>query len=188
MVAAPTAAPAEVAPEIAPSHFDTATELAPEREFETGAAAVHAGEPLASPAPLEPIEATPPPGAPPSAHAPLPPAAPPVTASDASPPPAPRERQLSGTAASPTASVPPTVSTESAVEPVAPDPQSELDAAPWTLVARGDEAGAALLARALANDPEVLRTFPAADLSIDRIGELLTLDQTALLAAAKPRV
>lgn len=39
-----------------------------------------------------------------------------------------------------------------------------------------------------ANDPEVLRTFPAADLSIDRIGELLTLDQTALLAAAKPRV
>ncbi len=39
-----------------------------------------------------------------------------------------------------------------------------------------------------ANDSEVLRTFPAADLSIDRIGELLTLDQTALLAAAKPRV
>ena len=39
-----------------------------------------------------------------------------------------------------------------------------------------------------ANDSEVLRTFPAADLSIVRIGELLTLDQTALLAAAKPRV
>ncbi|MGC3974830.1 MAG: HAD family hydrolase [Nitrospira sp.] len=38
-----------------------------------------------------------------------------------------------------------------------------------------------------ANDPEVLRTFPAADLSIDRIGELLTLDRSALLAAAEPR-
>jgi len=38
-----------------------------------------------------------------------------------------------------------------------------------------------------ATDPEVLRTFPAADLSIDRIGELLTLDRNALLAAAKPR-
>lgn len=36
-----------------------------------------------------------------------------------------------------------------------------------------------------ATDPEVLRTFPAADLSIDRIGELLTLDRNALLAAAK---
>ena len=36
-----------------------------------------------------------------------------------------------------------------------------------------------------ATDPEVLRTFPAADLSIDRIGELLTLDRNAILAAAK---
>ncbi|ODT46338.1 MAG: haloacid dehalogenase [Nitrospira sp. SCN 59-13] len=38
-----------------------------------------------------------------------------------------------------------------------------------------------------ATDPEVLRAYPAADLSIDRIGELLTLDQHALLAAATPR-
>lgn len=38
-----------------------------------------------------------------------------------------------------------------------------------------------------AKDPEVLRTYPAADLSIDRIGDLLTLDRSALLAAAKPR-
>ena len=38
-----------------------------------------------------------------------------------------------------------------------------------------------------ATDPEVLRTFPAADLSVDRIGDLLTLDQSALLAAARRR-
>ena len=38
-----------------------------------------------------------------------------------------------------------------------------------------------------AKDPEVLRTYPAADPSIDRIGDLLTLDRSALLAAAKPR-
>ena len=36
-----------------------------------------------------------------------------------------------------------------------------------------------------ATDPEVLRKFPAADLSIDRIGELLVLDRRGLLAAAK---
>lgn len=38
-----------------------------------------------------------------------------------------------------------------------------------------------------AKDPEVLRTFPPADLAIDRIGELLTLDRGSLLAAAKVR-
>lgn len=38
-----------------------------------------------------------------------------------------------------------------------------------------------------ANDPEVHRTFPAADLTIDRIGEVLALDRGALLAAAKAR-
>lgn len=36
-----------------------------------------------------------------------------------------------------------------------------------------------------AHDPEVLRTFPAADLTVDRIGELLALDRDSLLAAAK---
>ncbi len=36
-----------------------------------------------------------------------------------------------------------------------------------------------------ATDPEVLRTFPAADLSVDRIGDLLKLDQPSLLAAAR---
>ncbi len=38
-----------------------------------------------------------------------------------------------------------------------------------------------------AKDPEVLRTFPAADLTIDRIGDLLTIDRGTLLAAAKAR-
>ncbi|MBA5870354.1 MAG: HAD family hydrolase [Nitrospira sp. CR2.1] len=38
-----------------------------------------------------------------------------------------------------------------------------------------------------ATDPEVLRTFPAADLSIDCIGDLLKIDQAALLAAARRR-
>lgn len=38
-----------------------------------------------------------------------------------------------------------------------------------------------------ANDTEVLRTFPAADLSVDRIGDVLTLDRRSLLAAAKGR-
>lgn len=36
-----------------------------------------------------------------------------------------------------------------------------------------------------AHDPEVLRTFPAADLTVDRIGELLALNRDSLLAAAK---
>ncbi|MBS0169486.1 MAG: HAD family hydrolase [Nitrospira sp.] len=36
-----------------------------------------------------------------------------------------------------------------------------------------------------ATDPEVLRTFPAADLSIDCIGDLLKIDQPSLLAAAR---
>lgn len=36
-----------------------------------------------------------------------------------------------------------------------------------------------------ARDPEALRAFPAADLTIDRLGDLLTLDRGALLAAAK---
>lgn len=35
-----------------------------------------------------------------------------------------------------------------------------------------------------ATDPEVLRTFPAADLSIDSIGDFLALDRATLLAAA----
>ena len=38
-----------------------------------------------------------------------------------------------------------------------------------------------------ATDPEVLRTFPSADLSIDRIGDLLHIDQAAVLAAARRR-
>ncbi len=38
-----------------------------------------------------------------------------------------------------------------------------------------------------ATDPEVLRTFPAADLTIDRIGDLLNTDRQALLAAARTR-
>lgn len=38
-----------------------------------------------------------------------------------------------------------------------------------------------------ATDPEVLRTFPSADLSIDRIGDLLHIDQTTVLAAARRR-
>ncbi len=38
-----------------------------------------------------------------------------------------------------------------------------------------------------ATDPEVLRTFPAADLSVDRIDDLLTFDRSALLAAARRR-
>ena len=38
-----------------------------------------------------------------------------------------------------------------------------------------------------AKDPEALRTFPAADLTIDRIGDLLTIDRGTLLAAAKAR-
>lgn len=38
-----------------------------------------------------------------------------------------------------------------------------------------------------ATDPDVLGTFPAADLSIDRIGDLLKIDQAALLAAARRR-
>lgn len=38
-----------------------------------------------------------------------------------------------------------------------------------------------------ANDPEVIRTFPAADLSIDRIGDLLTFDRGSLVAAARAR-
>ncbi len=39
-----------------------------------------------------------------------------------------------------------------------------------------------------AKDPEVLRTFPAADLTIDRISDLLTIDRNRLLAAANQRV
>ena len=38
-----------------------------------------------------------------------------------------------------------------------------------------------------AKDPEALRTFPAADLAIDRIGDLLTIDQSTLFPAAGPR-
>lgn len=38
-----------------------------------------------------------------------------------------------------------------------------------------------------ATDPDVLGIFPAADLSIDRIGDLLKIDQAALLAAARRR-
>jgi FMN phosphatase YigB (HAD superfamily) len=38
-----------------------------------------------------------------------------------------------------------------------------------------------------AKDPEVLRTFPAADLTIDRISDLLTIDRNRLLAAANQR-
>ena len=39
-----------------------------------------------------------------------------------------------------------------------------------------------------AKDPEVLRTFPAADLTIDRISDLLTIDRNRLLAAANQRM
>lgn len=39
-----------------------------------------------------------------------------------------------------------------------------------------------------AKDPEVLRTFPAADLTIDRISDLLSIDRNRLLAAANQRV
>ena len=39
-----------------------------------------------------------------------------------------------------------------------------------------------------AKDPEVLQTFPAADLTIDRISDLLTIDRNRLLAAANQRV
>ena len=39
-----------------------------------------------------------------------------------------------------------------------------------------------------AKDPEVLRTFPAADLTIDHISDLLTIDRNRLLAAANQRV
>ncbi|MCI1279013.1 MAG: haloacid dehalogenase-like hydrolase [Nitrospira sp.] len=38
-----------------------------------------------------------------------------------------------------------------------------------------------------AKDPEALRTFPAADLAIDRIGDLLTVDHSTLFPAAGPR-
>lgn len=38
-----------------------------------------------------------------------------------------------------------------------------------------------------ARDPEALRAFPAADLTIDRIGDLLSTDRQALLAAARTR-
>lgn len=38
-----------------------------------------------------------------------------------------------------------------------------------------------------ATDPDVLGIFPAADLSIDRIGDLLKIDQAVLLAAARRR-
>ena len=44
------------------------------------------------------------------------------------------------------------------------------------------------LARPRFTDPEVLRTFPAADLTIDRISDLLTIDRNRLLAAANQRV
>lgn len=39
-----------------------------------------------------------------------------------------------------------------------------------------------------ANDPEALRTFPSADITIDGIGDLLTIDRNRLLAAATQRV
>ena len=39
-----------------------------------------------------------------------------------------------------------------------------------------------------AKDPEVLRTFPAADLTIDGISDLLSIDRNRLLAAANQRV
>ena len=39
-----------------------------------------------------------------------------------------------------------------------------------------------------AKDPEVLRTFPAADLTIDRISDLLSIDRNRLLASANQRV
>ncbi len=39
-----------------------------------------------------------------------------------------------------------------------------------------------------AKDPEVLRAFPAADLTIDRISDLLTIDRNRLLAAANQRM
>lgn len=39
-----------------------------------------------------------------------------------------------------------------------------------------------------AKDPEVLRTFPAADLTIDHISDLLSIDRNRLLAAANQRV
>jgi FMN phosphatase YigB (HAD superfamily) len=38
-----------------------------------------------------------------------------------------------------------------------------------------------------ARDPEVLRTFPSADLTIDCIGDLLTIDRETLLTVAGPR-
>lgn len=38
-----------------------------------------------------------------------------------------------------------------------------------------------------ANDSDILRTFPAADLTLDRIGDLLAFDRGALLSAAKAR-
>ena len=38
-----------------------------------------------------------------------------------------------------------------------------------------------------ATDPEALRTFPAADLAIDRIADLLTVDHSTLFPAAGPR-
>ena len=38
-----------------------------------------------------------------------------------------------------------------------------------------------------ATDPEALRTFPAADLAIDRIADLLTVDHSTLFHAAGPR-
>ena len=39
-----------------------------------------------------------------------------------------------------------------------------------------------------AKDPEVLRTFPAADLTIDHISDLLSIDRNRLLATANQRV
>lgn len=38
-----------------------------------------------------------------------------------------------------------------------------------------------------AHDPETLRTFPSADLTIERIGDLLTVDRETMLAAAHDR-
>ncbi|CAI4029728.1 HAD family hydrolase [Nitrospira tepida] len=38
-----------------------------------------------------------------------------------------------------------------------------------------------------AHDPEILRTFPSADLTIERIGDLLTVDRETMLAAAHDR-
>ncbi|MDR4480444.1 MAG: haloacid dehalogenase-like hydrolase [Nitrospira sp.] len=38
-----------------------------------------------------------------------------------------------------------------------------------------------------AMDPEALRTFPAADVTIERIGDLLTVDQSQLFTAAGPQ-